>query len=114
MSAIDYIEPIGSTQKDALDYIQGNPKGLTFIHGKAGSGKTHLIKQIENSVSGCQVLTPTNLAATLYKNARTLHSFFYGVFDDLDEGFQDPKNLSSERCNLFAPKARQIKMLILD
>lgn len=114
MAVIDYIEPIGSTQKDALDYLRGNPKGLTFIHGKAGSGKTHLIKQIENLVSGCQVLTPTNLAATLYKNARTLHSFFYGVFDDLDEGFQDPKNLSSERCNLFAPKARQIKMLIID
>lgn len=114
MAIIDYIEPKGSTQEDALSYLQSSPKGLTFIHGKAGSGKTHLIKKIETSVSGSQVLTPTNLAATLYKNARTLHSFFYGVFDDLDEGFQNPQNLSVERCNLFAPRIRHVTMLIID
>ena len=86
MAKIDYIEPKGSTQEEALNYLKSSPQGLVFIHGKAGCGKTYLIKKIENTVSGCQVLTPTNLAATLYKSARTLHSFFYGVFDDLDEG----------------------------
>ena len=111
---MEYIEPKGSSQEQVFDYLNRNLAGITFIHGKAGSGKTYLIKKIESSISGCQVLTPTNLAATLYKNARTLHSFFYGAFDDLEEGFQDPQNLPSERCNMFAPRIRQIKMLIID
>ena len=114
MAIIDYIEPKGCTQEDALKYLQDSPQGITFIHGKAGCGKTYLIKKIESSVSGCQVLTPTNLAATLYKNARTLHSFFHGAFDDLDEGFQNPQNISAERCNMFAHRIRQITMLIID
>lgn len=114
MERVDYIEPTGTTQEDALNYLQSVPKRIVFIHGKAGCGKTYLIKKIENTVSGCQVLTPTNLAASLYRSARTLHSFFYGVFDDLDEGFQNPLNVSTERCNTFAHKIRQIKMLIID
>ena len=114
MDFMEYIEPKGSSQEQVFDYLNRNLAGITFIHGKAGSGKTYLIKKIESSISGCQVLTPTNLAATLYKNARTLHSFFYGAFDDLEEGFQDPQNLPSERCNIFAPRIRQIKMLIID
>lgn len=114
MAKVDNIEPKGCTQEEALHYLQSSPQGLIFIHGKAGCGKTYLIRKVENSVSGCQVLTPTNLAATLYKSARTLHSFFYGAFDDLDEGFQNPQNLSAERCNTFAHKIRQIRMLIID
>lgn len=114
MTKVDYIEPKGNTQEEALHYLQSSPLGLIFIHGKAGCGKTYLIRKIENTVSGCQVLTPTNLAATLYRSARTLHSFFYGAFDDLEEGFQNPQNLSAERCNTFAHKIRQIKMLIID
>lgn len=114
MDTINYIEPIGSSQEQVLDYLKTKPKGITFIHGKAGCGKTYTIKKIVDMVPGCQVLTPTNLAATLYKNARTLHSFFYGAFDDLEEGFQNPQNLSAERCDMFAHKIRQITMLIID
>lgn len=114
MSTVNYIEPIGSSQEQVLDYLKTKPKGITFIHGKAGCGKTYTIRKIVDMVSGCQVLTPTNLAATLYKNARTLHSFFYGAFDDLEEGFQNPQNLSAERCDLFAHRIRQITMLIID
>ena len=114
MNKMVYVESMGNTQEEALLYLLNFPQGLTFIHGKAGCGKTYLIRKIENTVSGSQVLTPTNLAATLYRSARTLHSFFYGAFDDLDEGFQNPQNLSPERCNMFAHKIRQIKMLIID
>lgn len=73
---IDYAQPISSTQQDVLDYLANNPQGITFVHGKAGCGKTYLIKKIEAANHGCQVLTPTNLAASLYKRAKTLHSFF--------------------------------------
>ena len=114
MNTINHIEPIGSSQEQVLDYLKTKPKGITFIHGKAGCGKTYTIRKIVDMVPGCQVLTPTNLAATLYKNARTLHSFFYGAFDDLEEGFQNPQNLSAERCDLFAHRIRQITMLIID
>ena len=70
----EHVEPVGSTQQDVLDYLSKRPSGITFVHGKAGCGKTYLIRQIEKSVAGCQVLVPTNLAATLYKKARTIHS----------------------------------------
>ncbi len=91
---IQYIEPVPSTQEDVLDYLMQNPSGITFVHGKAGSGKSYLIRKIENQIQGCQVLTPTNLAATLYSRARTLHSFFYKCFDNLEEGYQNPQNVT--------------------
>lgn len=84
-----------TTQDDVLTYLRTIPSGITFIHGKAGSGKTYLIKKLISEISGCQVLTPTNLAASLYLGARTIHSFFYGALDDLDEGYQNPDNLNS-------------------
>lgn len=109
-----YIAPAESTQAEVLDYLKPIPKGLTFIHGKAGCGKTYLIRQIESSVHGCQVLTPTNLAASLYKNARTLHSFFWGAFDDLEEGIQDPANITSLKAQQFSSKLNGVNMLIFD
>ena len=114
MAEFNYIEPKGCTQEEVLNYLHNAPNGITFIHGKAGCGKTYLIKKIEISVAGCQVLTPTNLAASLYKNARTLHSYFYGGFDKLDEGFQNPNNLNDGRCDLFASRIRNLSMLIID
>ena len=83
----------GNTQDEVLDYLRNIPRGITFVHGKAGCGKTYLIKKLVSEIRGCQVLTPTNLAASLYHGARTIHSFFYGVLDDLDEGYQNPSNL---------------------
>ena len=114
MAIINYLEPKGCTQEDALKYLQDSPQGITFIHGKAGCGKTYLIQKVESSTGGCQVLTPTNLTVSLYKNGRTLHSFFYGGFDNLDEGFQDPHNLTNERCAALAPRINQIRMLVID
>lgn len=111
---IPYIEPTPATQKDALDYLSNNPVGITFIHGKAGSGKTHLIKRIENSVIGCQVLTPTNLASSLYRGARTLHSFFYTCFDKLDEGYQNPQNVTEASVYGFSKVLENISMIIID
>lgn len=45
----DYVSPLSSTQAEVLDYLRPFPKGITFVHGKAGCGKTYLIRQIESS-----------------------------------------------------------------
>lgn len=111
---IPYVEPIGSTQKDVIDYLSNQPNGITFIHGKAGCGKTYLIRQLASKLGGCQILVPTNLAASLYTNARTLHSFFYGAFDDLEEGYQNPDNLTNMKVSSLSAQLKSIRLLVID
>lgn len=105
---------VSSTQADVLSYLRNRPQGITFVHGKAGCGKTHIIRQLEGAEPGCQVLTPTNLAATLYRRARTLHSFFYGAFDAMEEGYQDPANIDSMKAAQFGYKLSTVSMLVFD
>lgn len=115
-------KPLGPTEptepdpvrREVVEWLQGTPSGITFVHGKAGCGKTHLIRQIEASVPGCQVLAPTNLAASLYRRARTLHSFFWKAFDDLDDGIQNISNLTVARCRAMAPELSSIRLLVFD
>ena len=59
----------GNTQEEVLEYLSQIPSGITFVHGKAGCGKTYVIKKLLHMTSGCQVLAPTNLAASIYKEA---------------------------------------------
>ncbi len=110
----EFIEPCGCTQQEIIDYLENNPVGLTFIHGKAGCGKTYLINQVVRRIAGCQVLAPTNLAASLYHYARTIHSYFYGTLDDLEEGYQDPSNLTLQQCLGFASRLKSLSFLIFD
>lgn len=102
------------TQDDVFRYLTNNPTGITFVHGKAGCGKTYLINKVANTISGCQVLAPTNLAASLYKGARTMHSYFYGTFDNLDEGYQNPNNLNNNVAISFGAKLSNVKLLVID
>lgn len=111
--SIPYIEPVSSSQEEVLSHLQNKPTGITFVHGKAGSGKTYLIRKIENSVGGCQVLTPTNLASTLYRNAKTIFSFFHKCFDDIEEGYQNPQHVT-EASTLGFNALETVSMLILD
>ena len=109
-----YVEPIGSTQEKVYNYLLGNPCGITFIHGKAGCGKTYLINKVVQNVQGCQVLAPTNLAASLYRGARTIHSFFYGCLDNLEEGYQNPENITSGKVAGIRSTLIRIKLLVID
>ena len=112
---VRYIPPKNSTQEEIISYLKSNPAQITFIHGKAGCGKTYLLQKIEKEIAGCQILTPTNLACKLYDNATTLHSFFYGAFDNLDEGYQNPLNLtSSVKNSRAAVYVRSVTLLIID
>jgi hypothetical protein len=112
---IPYIEPVSATTQEVLQYLKTLPPGITFIHGKAGCGKTHLIRQLVKEVPQCQVLTPTNMAASLYRDAVTYHSYFYSALDELENGFQDPANLSSRRFSISLKEdVRELKMLVID
>lgn len=108
------IPPVGSTQQDVLDYLTGVPEGITFIHGKAGCGKTYLIRQIEENIPSCKVLAPTNMAASLYKHASTIHSYFWSALDSIDEGYQNPDNLTDAKIEMMRYALKQISMLIFD
>ena len=108
------IDLISSSQDEVYNYLTGQPSGITFIHGKAGCGKTYLIKKVVKAVNGCLVLVPTNLAASLYSSARTIHSFFYGALDSLDEGYQNPLNISMNKALGFRDKLASVKLLIID
>lgn len=109
-----YLQPVSSTQEQILNYLQRKNPGITFVHGKAGCGKTHMIKKLESMDPYCQVLAPTNLAASLYKHAKTFHSFFWGALDGLDEGYQNPHNLTSAHCAGMAHRLSSVSMLIFD
>lgn len=102
------------TQDDVLNYLRTIPSGITFVHGKAGCGKSFLIRRLVSEINGCQVLTPTNLAASLYRGARTIHSFFYGVLDDLEEGYQNPQNIVQAKAESFKGILLGIRMIIID
>lgn len=97
-----------------IKYLCGSPQGISFIHGKAGSGKSYLIRKIEKSVKGAMVLAPTNLAASLYLDARTIHSFFYKGFDRLDDGYQNPDNITPYKGAVIKAALTGVKLLIID
>ena len=105
---------VGSTQEDVINHLKDVPQGITFVHGKAGCGKTYLIKKLVGLVSGCQVLAPTNMAVNLYHGARTIHSFFWGGLDNLEEGFQDPQNLMDRDLSRVSCELGTLRMIIID
>lgn len=110
----EYVSPVSSTQQEVLDYLLKKLAGITFVHGKAGCGKTYLIRKLESMARGCQVLTPTNLTSSLYHDARTLHSFFWKAFDKLEEGFQNPDNITPLKAKAMAEMLGGVEMLVFD
>lgn len=114
INSVPFLPPVSSTQEEVINYLSNNPEGITFVHGKAGTGKTHLIKRLSMKMSGVKVLTPTNLAAILYPDGQTLHSFFYGCFDSLDDGYQNPMNVTKEKAQKIKWTLAGLKLLVID
>lgn len=111
----EFVSPVSSSQKEVLDYLIKIPGGITFVHGKAGSGKTYLINRLSKQIKGCKVLTPTNLAASLYGNrGQTIHSFFWKGLDKLEEGINNPLNITDTKALGVAQDLQGIKMLVID
>lgn len=109
--------PCNAEQQRIIDDFLTNPAPITLIQGKAGSGKSYLIRELVSQSGGSVILVPTNMAKSVYSNAQTMHSFFYGEFDDLEEGYQNPKTYSSARNSYhgyFVNKLRPIRTMIID
>lgn len=109
--------PCNVEQQRIIDDFLTTPAPITLIQGKAGSGKSYLIRELVSKIGGSVILVPTNMAKSVYSNAQTMHSFFYGEFDDLDEGYQNPKTYSSARNSyhsFFVNKLRPVRTMIID
>lgn len=106
---------LNTCQQQAFNACVYNPCPITIIQGKAGSGKSFLVNQLLSTISGSIVLTPTNMASSVYKRkARTYHSFFYSQFDDLDEGFMDAPNYEYTPNPWFERDLNNTRAIILD
>lgn len=102
-------------QRRAYNACVKNPKQITIIQGKAGTGKSYLIELLLDDLPGAIVLTPTNMAASVYKHrAKTLHSFFYGEFDNLDEGYMDVHAYRFKNNPWFCDRMQYVSTLIFD
>ena len=109
--------PCNAEQQRILDDFFRNPATITLIQGKAGSGKSYMIRELVSRTRGAVVLVPTNMAKSVYNNAQTMHSFFYGEFDDLENGYQDPKTYSPNNNSFhgyFENKLCSVSTIIID
>jgi len=107
--------PLNQEQQATVNAILSNRAPVSIIQGKAGTGKSYLVKSIISQLGRVQILCPTNLAKQVYPSALTMHSFFYGEFDDLDEGYQDPKSYTRVRApQWFLPKINSVDTFVFD
>ena len=90
--------------KNILSKIN-NRKDNYFITGKAGTGKSTLLKYLYNTTQKkCVLLAPTGIAA-INMGGQTIHSFF-----KLDWGILQP----SDYFDKPIPKAKHIDIIIID
>lgn len=104
-------------QRDIANAILSSATPISIIQGKAGTGKSFLVKSIVPLLGGVQILCPTNLALNVYPRlmASTMHSFFYGEFDDLNEGYQNPQGYCYVRSpQWFLPKIKRVDTFVFD
>ena len=109
--------PCNAEQQIIINEFLQNPAPITLIQGKAGSGKSYMIQELVSQTRGAIILVPTNMAKSVYNNAQTIHSFFYGEFDDLENGYQNPREYSSGRNSYhgyFTNKLNSVQTMVID
>lgn len=112
---------INSQFKNVLNFVNQTNQ-LIFLTGKAGTGKTTLLKYIrDNTLKQMAVVAPTGVAA-INAGGSTIHSFFQFPFSPFlpalkENGLQDfsKNNLpalkySSQRLAIF----RKLELLVID
>ena len=101
-------------QQKVVDACINNPTPITIIQGKAGSGKSYLVRELARLMNNAVILTPTNMARTVYQYAQTYHSFFYGEFDNLDEGYMNAPDYHFHNNPWCVDRVNRAKVLIFD
>ena len=106
-------------QQKIADEMCEDLKPITFIQGKAGTGKSFLIKELVNILGIDEILCPTNLAKQVYEkdyhiSAKTIHSFFFREFDDIDEGFQNPNGYNQVKNEYFIREIQEKDIIVID
>ena len=106
-------------QQKIADEMCEHLEPITFIQGKAGTGKSYLIKELVDILEIDEILCPTNLAKQVYEkdynvNAKTIHSFFFREFDDIDEGFQNPNEYDCVRDEYFISEVQSKDIIVID
>lgn len=103
-----------SEQEQVFKVCIENPAAITIIQGKAGSGKSFLVKELVKYMQNVVILTPTNMARSVYPQAQTFHSFFYGELDNLDEGYQNAPDYTCRNNIKVIDKLKYLKAIIFD
>ena len=106
-------------QQKIADEMCEHLEPITFIQGKAGTGKSYLIKELVNILGIDEILCPTNLAKQVYEkdynvSAKTIHSFFFREVDDIDEGFQNPNEYDCVRDEYFISEVQSKEIIVID
>lgn len=106
---------LNQEQQTIANAILSSHTPITIIQGKAGTGKSYLIREIARSLGRYQILCPTNLAKQVYGSAQTMHSFFYGEFDNIDDGYNNPAKYTFVRNpQFFLRKITSIDTFVFD
>lgn len=90
----------------ALDYIRNESGGHLFVTGRAGTGKSTLLRALRDMLTGANiVVAPTGLAA-VNVGGQTIHSFF-----SLPPRLIEPRDIRRSRNGRIM---RKLKHLIID
>lgn len=121
---------LNTEQQAILDAVLKSTKPFIFIQGKAGTGKSFLVREIKNGLAcNPKILVPTNMAREAYvgkrnqakgrsipaEDVRTIQSFFSEELDDWKENeCQDPFNYTGLRSPWTKRNLYNEQCLILD
>ena len=104
-----------------LNFVNQTNQSI-FLTGKAGTGKTTLLKYIKaNTFKQLSIIAPTGVAA-INAGGSTIHSFFQFPFSPFIPAFKESGEIDTSKNSLLAPKYnaqrlaifRNLELLIID